>query len=481
MIIRIAVAFLFCSSLPVWAATFTIGGQEQSRRGYHQIVVMSGQIEPGDADRLALVVANLPRGERDLAVVVSLDSPGGNFVAALELTRLIASEGFGTHVAEDAQCLSGCALAFMAGRRYGEDSFLPRRNLAPGAVLGFHAPFVFGAIDDGIAPEIARTLLPDAERAAALAAAEMVQLSLDEIMPVSLVRELLTYEAQSFLYVETIDQLGRWNIDIAGTEAMATPEEFEPEILRQAAERFCDNYRFWQFDVAFPDRELDQRFGDFGALTLNTQCETEVVDRVYRFTFQDYETGQRDQGPILHWQTLRPTRRFGELTPEEVSGPFNFRAPFDPRDEPPSQVEGVCNQGFQWVGGWGGFAWSDATAHATFRTCSNDRVTETPFRIYCAHGSSMVELIIDGRFLPPGITNEVLMISVDGQAFPAALGEMGDYNGIQAYIAGYGRGHPLFDAMRIGQMLTLQIAGFDMTLHLKGSDKTIRNMQASCL
>ena len=442
---------------------------------------MSGPIVPGDAEKLAAVVSTLPLEGRFRSVLLSLDSPGGDFAPAVELTRMIAREGYGTHIPAGAQCLSGCALAFMAGRQYGEDLFFPWRSISTNAVLGFHAPFVFSAKADGIAPEIARTLLPDAERAAALAAADMVQLSLDEILPVSLVRELLTYEAQSFLYIETIDQLGRWKIDIAGAETMKAPLGFEPTALQEAAKRFCENYRFWRYDVGLQARETDQRFGQFGALRTGTRCETELAKQGYRFTFLNYETGERDQGSVLHWQTLEASRKFAGLTPEEISGPYNYRAPFDPRDEPPSQIDGACLQGFQWIGGFSGFAWSESIAHATFRSCAGEGITVTPFRIECRHGESTVQIVVDRRFLPAGVSDEAMKIAVDGRTFPAALGKMQNLNGISAYVAKYGRGQPLFDAMRTGQLVTFQIAGLDLTLHLRDADKTIGNMEASCL
>jgi hypothetical protein len=92
----------------------------------------TGEIVPGDADRLTAVLgpnARHPLGYFNLV----LDSPGGNVEAAFALAKLMDSHHFNTYVAPGATCVSACAaIVFMAGREH---------VAVKGARLGFHGCF----------------------------------------------------------------------------------------------------------------------------------------------------------------------------------------------------------------------------------------------------------------------------------------------------------------------------------------------------
>lgn len=91
----------------------------------------------------------------DYLNLVCLDSPGGSLG---EVHRFLqAAEGnivFATRIRSGAGCLSSCAILFMFGQTFGANSPYPRREMEPGARLGFHSPF----INDNVAVDV-----PDAE------------------------------------------------------------------------------------------------------------------------------------------------------------------------------------------------------------------------------------------------------------------------------------------------------------------------------
>jgi hypothetical protein len=100
--------------------------------GSHQncfTIGIVGELQAGDGDTFAMQLA---LRKIDVAVV-SLDSPGGNLVAGINIGRIIRTKGYETFVANGRQCASACGLIWLAGvRRLGE------RN----ARIGFHAAFI---------------------------------------------------------------------------------------------------------------------------------------------------------------------------------------------------------------------------------------------------------------------------------------------------------------------------------------------------
>jgi hypothetical protein len=70
-----------------------------------------------------------------------LDSRGGSFLGGKALEDLFMTEGIQTYVRRGDQCHSACALAFLGGSEWG-DMRHASRTIEPGAVLGFHAPYL---------------------------------------------------------------------------------------------------------------------------------------------------------------------------------------------------------------------------------------------------------------------------------------------------------------------------------------------------
>ena len=119
-------ALLLAVTIPVArAANFEI----VRAPGYdNAIVLMTGEVAAGDAQRFAGTVASL--GEAHATLNVS--GPGGLVGEALDIGAQVQEHGFATMVSAQAECYSACALIWLAG---------PRRYLAADSVIGVHAAF----------------------------------------------------------------------------------------------------------------------------------------------------------------------------------------------------------------------------------------------------------------------------------------------------------------------------------------------------
>jgi hypothetical protein len=92
----------------------------------NQVVNLSGEILPGDDLKFASAIIG------DDRLTVSLNSLGGDTLAALAIGRLIRSRKYTTSVPSGALCGSACALIWIAG---------DRRILSGSAKVGFHGAF----------------------------------------------------------------------------------------------------------------------------------------------------------------------------------------------------------------------------------------------------------------------------------------------------------------------------------------------------
>ncbi|MDC9835676.1 hypothetical protein [Rhizobium binxianense] len=147
---------------------------------------LQGDIDQGDVQRLdaalqssGITHAQDPRRK----IVVSLDSPGGSYLEGLDLALAFRRRGLATVVRSGNQCLSACAIAFLGGTALPKDpnpvgdddplpDQLPERSLQPGAVLGFHAPYLAVPNDDYDANVVA-----DAYRSAVLGISRLVAIA----------------------------------------------------------------------------------------------------------------------------------------------------------------------------------------------------------------------------------------------------------------------------------------------------------------
>lgn len=93
------------------------------------IISISGEITSSDARILSRLI------DTSKKAIVHLDSIGGNLSAALEIGSKIRLSGASTSVSPGAECLSACALIWLAGSN---------RYMSQSSIIGFHAAYVDG-------------------------------------------------------------------------------------------------------------------------------------------------------------------------------------------------------------------------------------------------------------------------------------------------------------------------------------------------
>ena len=133
---------LFAGGL-VALALFGFGIPETSQALEFELIVRTlraaGNIEPGDARKLSVFIQGLPRDELDdLNVTLSLDFPGGNLFEGMRLGEAIRSAKIATIVENGHGCHSACAIAFLGGTISGATKDGAKRQIEPGALLGYH-------------------------------------------------------------------------------------------------------------------------------------------------------------------------------------------------------------------------------------------------------------------------------------------------------------------------------------------------------
>ena len=436
---------------------------------------MTGPIEPGDAEKLSRLIddnvsepTGIFRSNR-----LTLESPGGSLDPAIALANLVRNYGIATYVDAGKECLSGCAIVFMAGSwKDGDDAKDANRRMHHTARLGFHAPFAF-AETDSIDPEVARLLLKDAERGGSIAASRLVRLSLDGVLPASLVEELLQYEANVFLYVDTVDRAGRWGVQLENAGAMQLAAGIVEKDDHEKLSRHCDNLVHWGIDVAHEGRD-----GSYG-LT-DHSLVFDGMDHNCRYKPYGNEVGYEvdgKSGTVLSWQTLVPDTRLDTLTASQLTGATVKQNPYS--NPPLQQVDGPCKDGFQWVGGWSGASYRESVAYALYRSCDTP---EVPIKLECEHGSGRVDTRIAlPSFGSNGAGNLFIKNQIDDKYELSSMGFVTSDRGMPEFVSSLQRDYFIFQDMMAGSRLTVKVNDVSRSLHLTGSSKAISAMMEACL
>lgn len=95
---------------------------------------MSGEIVAGDEVKFKEIVTLNE-------CILTLDSPGGNYNTALKIVKIMDEFSTPTIVENGNQCLSACALIFMAGTMSEEGAYA-HRTIDEGGTVGFHRPYL---------------------------------------------------------------------------------------------------------------------------------------------------------------------------------------------------------------------------------------------------------------------------------------------------------------------------------------------------
>jgi ATP-dependent protease ClpP protease subunit len=130
------------------AGEFRIASEVYSFTRPEPLIIFTGEVERSDAERLGSIIAEIcPADECEYdnnSAILSLNSPGGNFLGGVELAETIRSLKIATVVENDSECYSACALAFLGGSGFhltGGIGVYRDRYLEPEAKLGFHSPY----------------------------------------------------------------------------------------------------------------------------------------------------------------------------------------------------------------------------------------------------------------------------------------------------------------------------------------------------
>ncbi|WP_417211009.1 hypothetical protein [Antarctobacter sp.] len=213
---------------------------------------LSGEIAPEDAAKLGTFMAlegwgtDYYSGKDRLC----LNSPGGSYLAAVQISGVLNDLGIGTAVAAGDRCESACAIIFMGGKRNGEAGhFWQDRVLNPDGILGFHAPRL--TVGEGSYSE------SDLERAYEIAlksigSLQRLKLNPHYEFPDSLFIEMLDVPSDSMRYIETVSDAAQWSIEVG---PVSFPGGDPDELAKNAclnAQAMNLEYSIDQFEVPSP-------------------------------------------------------------------------------------------------------------------------------------------------------------------------------------------------------------------------------------
>jgi hypothetical protein len=215
---------------------------------------LEGAIVAGDYDRLSgLITRSRLDTLNERTTSLCLKSAGGSYVEGLKIAELIYSHGLSTVVANGSECFSACAMVFMAGVHAGDSQSSPTRHISPyrklssGAILGFHAPYL-SLPDD----KYSREQVESATQSMRKAILGLVEFASKETMggdfiKKSLIAGILGKGPQEVLFVKTIGEAARWDIDIYDAE-----EQFPKASNIDTIQNICKNFHYSNMDKAVP-------------------------------------------------------------------------------------------------------------------------------------------------------------------------------------------------------------------------------------
>ncbi|WP_412051086.1 hypothetical protein ACK6D9_06665 [Hoeflea sp. Naph1] len=151
---------LCTAALPVMAANVSFVALHYSADRFVPQFHFDGPVVEGDTAALASLIDKFVECTPDAlepdgsnCAVVTLNSPGGNYIEGLRLAALMRERAIATVVEETAHCYSACAFAFLGGSGHssqeGVDAYIDRM-IEPGGTLGFHAPYFAPDSLDGL-------------------------------------------------------------------------------------------------------------------------------------------------------------------------------------------------------------------------------------------------------------------------------------------------------------------------------------------
>jgi hypothetical protein len=218
------------------------------------VLELTGEIVSGDLKQLIKKSSEHFKGvngESSAADVLCLDSPGGSLTEGVKIAEYVYKNGIGTVVGEKAECYSMCAIIFMMGIAQGDEVKFVNRKLHVKGKLGFHRPYLVINSSETIDAKV----LALAYNAAAedfskvmILANNRVPWSNSTMIKPDLVQAMLRHVGNDFFMIDTVDKLGRFEIEPLG---LSEKSPFESE----DAYYVCENSFHWQ--VGLLGRETD--------------------------------------------------------------------------------------------------------------------------------------------------------------------------------------------------------------------------------
>ena len=186
---------------------------------------LSGEINEGDFERLKTALPEVRGG------TLCLDSPGGSYEEALRVAEFVHENGIATLIDQGQHCYSACALIFMAGTAFHENSIVIDRRLHILGTLGFHAPYL--AKDKKRYDQVS---LDVAYRTGMVALGKLLDIARNSavadrnnVFPVALLAEALKRGPLEAFEVDTVRKAIEYKIDLDGV----------PELTKLTQEKVC--------------------------------------------------------------------------------------------------------------------------------------------------------------------------------------------------------------------------------------------------
>jgi len=209
---------------------------------------LEGAITSGDYDRLANLITQSrldPLDERTNSLC--LKSSGGSYSEGLKISELIYSRGLSTVVTDGSECLSACAIMFMAGVLPNRE--IPYRKLSAGGVLGFHAPYL--SLTNGKYSKEQVEEASQAMRVGILAlmrlSSKHTRLSGSDFLKKSFIAQVLAKGPQEAFFVKTIGEAARWDIEIYDAA-----QQFPKPSNIDGVKNLCLNFHYANMDEPVP-------------------------------------------------------------------------------------------------------------------------------------------------------------------------------------------------------------------------------------
>ena len=225
-------------------------------------IALDGRIAPGDVEKLSeiyerlsppLLVGDPYWGQAGDGFDICLNSPGGSLSEGIALARFFREKGIGTFVAEGAECVSACAIAFFGGSIFIDGRF-DSYSISKLGKLGVHAPALI--LNSNLSQLPSDALNQAVNTAYRAAIADIRDVSSVLVQPEAgvssldpgLFIQMLATPPDEVFYVDTINKAGLYGVPV-NAEGLNVP------LTRDVLIRGCDNMLNWVEDL--PSGEYD--------------------------------------------------------------------------------------------------------------------------------------------------------------------------------------------------------------------------------